>query len=1269
MVPRAADLLLALLATIAAAESLEQLPHGPYRHPRPYERRADFSSPLYPIGTGSTSRPSGGLRLASPRSSTADADTTNTEAYTIQDSEIARTTSSRANSSDAYLVVATLTPEPPPTNNSRDGTEARYGLPTIQTYNSSHVPTKIVVYETSVVLSNSSYSGSTAIYVPTSESSASNTTRIGPTAVSRYPSYSDNSSDTLAQILHLNSSSLISSITNSSGSVRPTSRFGSMLSSKLSALGTGYAEFTGNLSAGSRPLLNPPRPTFCTGATLNIRNASLDYWYPKTYTQVDSTFLIKFNENETSTGWTLLPATTSLNVTSAIENPACLTTTTFDVQLNQTQLQYACSDTPTPLALVTSTVEQTAYKPIEATSSTGDIPDVVTTPTPAAITVQDTDGGSMTYTSTTKSVIHFSQYEIVSRRSYRHWNGTVACIESTEVYDLDEPAAFEYEGGSAANDSVAVGKLGKRNAALLQALGDADVQLPMGLALGTFVAEPTVVVVVEKVVAAAASLKQGVLAPAASLETPTATLPSGLSLVETTPTDTGTILVPLTVHVETSADSLDVPSKTTRKSSQSTSGSGVVISGGYDTSENDDGGGFIVVPFVAHIESSDITLAVSVRPTQSVVTAQFGGQLVTATRVPGSISANGGGVDVGRVISAIDSAAQPTNALQVLSNAQATYTSYAAASAIAAGIGGLTSGISNSASSDSGGSNNHALIIGTSVFVATKVENGLVIDGQTLTPGGSSVTVAGQAIALDLGAGAVIIGGSVVEIGHSLSTESPSLTIGTSVLSATRVGDGLIIGGQTLLAGSSITVDGTTVSLNSVGTAVTLGGSTINISGQGNVGAAANIPVLTIGTKTYTANAATQYNVDGSILTAGGSVVISGTTLSLGPSVTQLLVNGKTQDLSAPVITPAPLLTIGNKVYKANLGSTYDIGSSLLTPGGEVIVSGTTISLPASGQSIIINGIARSIDTAKASAANLATITAAPSLILDGKAVEPNGGASYIVSGQTLTPGGAITFNGVSGLETVSLNPEANKLVTIASGHTFSSYVGIVGAGPGGAPILTVDGNTYSAVEYNAGSGATYIIDGETLTPGGVITLHGINGDETISLLPAGTAIVVRRNNLKTTSSIEDAYGVAPTGAPVLTIGGEQFSAINNGATYLVDGQTLTPGGIDTVTIAGHTYILSLSSHATVLEIVEIGANGQAVATVFETLFPATATPATITSTNLVNGVAATEGASLSSASPTGQFADDENGASTFICINVAGAMVTLGTLTLAFWL
>lgn len=1170
MVPPAACCLLVLIGS-SAAENLfiRRAIRDPYRHPKRHETTS------VPFGTGSSLPPSSSpLKEALPPSTL------------LGDSSQAHAT-----------YVATVVPSSSQFASSRVPYTSSRSVHHASTGGATNISS-----ESSPGYGGSGGPTSGSLLVPTglsqSSTSAQETSLVPsldipvPTAVNLTSSNNQSSAATKTWN-SLNASLTDAEMGSSFNSSLYTTVDPSALTLPVSSVYPSHRA-TGYLSYGTRPSFNPPRPTHwnasCGGATLNIRNASLDYWYPQTYYQEDSTFLIEYNENATSTGWTLLPASDAFNVTSALDVPTCTSALAYNTELSETMWELFCTETPPPVAAVTTTVEQTAYKPINQTTSKGTIPNVVVTPAPASLTVNST-----TISSNSVPVVHFSQYEIVSKRPARHHDGRVQCIMKTEVYDLPKPVSFHYQGADL-NKSLAVGTLGRVNRALLQVLDDSNVALPKSVSLGTFVAEPTVVVVVQKVVVAAQAYMEGnLMGIGPELETPIATLPSGLSFQRTTPTETGKVWVPVTPHIESSAQFLLVPTKSAKTSAEP----GLSFNGPKSTPSQRPG--LVVVPFVAHLENSAVTLAIPVDPTKSqqVVTADFSGRLVTATRINRS-------VDIGNIFTAVVSAAQPTDAEQVLGNALKTSPSDPLASAIGQGIGGLR---------PSG-------------------------DDSSLEVGAKGDTAAG------------------LHSGGKDLVRHPVLTIGGAAVTVTRAPGALVINGQTVQAGGPpVTISGSAISLSPDATAVSVAGTTVELGVMPKPGAAANIPLITVGSEVFTANAATQFNIHGATLTPGGQVVVRDSTIRLGPSAVTLLVNGQMRTLAPAIITPAPLLSFDGIMYRANMGSTYNIRSQMLGPEDQIIVSGTTMSL-ASGK-LVVNGV---VQPEALLAEDLATITAPPVLNVNGRIFSPDGGTSYVIDGQTLTPSGIITLDRAI----FSLNDLANQLVKIADGHTVTSYVGMMGAGPEGAPVLTIGGHTYDAVDYS-GSGATYIILGQTLTRGGIITAF----ESTISLTPAGTAVVMEFDGTTATSQISGAYGVRPTAAPILTIGGKTFTAVNDGATYYIDGETLTPDGTGTVLVGDRTFSVSLSPYATLLEILELSLGGAISATIYETLFPATAQPATDTAQ--LEAIWATQGSSPSggSAVPTG--ADDVGppNAATSMSISSApgGALLALLAFIAALWL
>jgi hypothetical protein len=265
-----------------------------------------------------------------------------------------------------------------------------------------------------------------------------------------------------------------------------------------------------------------------------------------------------------------------------------------------------------------------------------------------------------------------------------------------------------------------------------------------------------------------------------------------------------------------------------------------------------------------------------------------------------------------------------------------------------------------------------------------------------------------------------------------------------------------------------------------------------------------------------------------------------------------------------------------------------------------------------------------------------------PIIVVGGTTLTANSQTEFNIGTATLTPGGKVVVSGT----TVSLASDLTAVVV--NGHTHTAPNAVITP----APVLTIGGTTFAPT-----NGPTYVINGQTLTPGGVITAH----DTTIALGPGGSSIVV--NGL--TQELGTASPASITAPPVLTIGGDKFTAINNGYTYVINGETLTPGAMETVTINGKTYIISLAHGATVLVIETEGPNGKVTATAYETLYSGSGTLPTITDT--VGVIGATSGSRPSAPSQSVE-AGMQNSASS-LTIQLSAICVSLASLTLAIWL
>lgn len=415
----------------------------------------------------------------------------------------------------------------------------------------------------------------------------------------------------------------------------------------------------------------------------------------------------------------------------------------------------------------------------------------------------------------------------------------------------------------------------------------------------------------------------------------------------------------------------------------------------------------------------------------------------------------------------------------------------------------------------------------------------VIVGTQTLTPGRPAVTIGGSSISLAPSGTAIVVGGMTSALPLVADPAAPSQTVGTIGGNPVVIGPSsvVVVGTQTLQPGGPVvTVGGQPVSLAPSGTAIIIGSETsvlptVILPGQPAQTQNPAPPILTIGSSTLTGNAATQFFIaPGQTLTPGGTATVDGTVVSLAPSASFLVVEGSTQIL--PTAPPSQGLTVRP----------------------EIVVGGTTLTaLPGQDPNH-------------------------PNANDPSNPFSPSN-PTFVISGQTLVPGQAITVDGT----TISLAPSASFVVINGVTSTVANPAAQITS-----PPLTIGDNVFTA---SPGSGTTYIIGSSTLTPGGVITVDGT----TISLAPGATALIV---NGQTTTLHPDNYATI-TNPPVLTIGSHTYTAApGTGTTFIIGGRTLTPGG--TITVDGTT--ISLAPGATELI---YGSSGRTTSTA---LFPATTT-------------------------------------------------------------
>lgn len=480
---------------------------------------------------------------------------------------------------------------------------------------------------------------------------------------------------------------------------------------------------------------------------------------------------------------------------------------------------------------------------------------------------------------------------------------------------------------------------------------------------------------------------------------------------------------------------------------------------------------------------------------------------------------------------------------------------------------------------------------------------GVIIAGQTIQPGHTG-TVNGVSVSVPTSGSALVIGGtSTLNVQSPAQTENiggQPVTVQPAPSPAATPDGGIVLGGQTIRPGQVATIHNTPVSLAAQGSSLVIGGTrTVQIQNP------TQPPTLELGGSTITANPTGAFVIGSQTLVPGSSaIVISGSTVSLAPSGSVVVINGKTSTLqgSSPAPTAAPILTVNGQTFTASVSGSstqFILGSgTTLTPGGSLVVSGTTISLPSAGANnggnsniIVINGHTSTLGSAPVFPA----VTTAPVLTLpNGQEVTAHVSGtktSFVINNsETLTPGGVVTISSdnAGSKTTISFPTTGSGAggVVVVNGHTSTLDAAFVTP----APVLTLNNHPVTATADSDGDAEFVFNDGaghtQTLTRGGTVTVSG----STIAFPSTGVGSIVVINGHTSTLGHASEGGALITAAPVLTIGGQTYSPSITGSStyYVIGGKTLTPGGIITVSgtrisLAEHESVLVVGSKTTTL--------------------------------------------------------------------------------------
>ena len=180
-----------------------------------------------------------------------------------------------------------------------------------------------------------------------------------------------------------------------------------------------------------------------------------------------------------------------------------------------------------------------------------------------------------------------------------------------------------------------------------------------------------------------------------------------------------------------------------------------------------------------------------------------------------------------------------------------------------------------------------------------------------------------------------------------------------------------------------------------------------------------------------------------------------------------------------------------------------------------------------------------------------------PVITVGGTTYAPNSLSQYFIASQTLLPGApAIQISSMP----VSLAIDASIIVMGTNTVDLTPTIPTL-------PPLKIGSNVYTL-----NSVSQYVIAGQTLIPGGTITVSGTP----ISLAVSATEVVIG------TSTLQLSYITAPPALPLLTV--DDYTLTPNGISeYIIAGQTLFPGAL-AITVSGTPISLGPDASAIVIE-------------------------------------------------------------------------------------
>ncbi|KAK5717934.1 hypothetical protein LTR15_008777 [Elasticomyces elasticus] len=238
-----------------------------------------------------------------------------------------------------------------------------------------------------------------------------------------------------------------------------------------------------------------------------------------------------------------------------------------------------------------------------------------------------------------------------------------------------------------------------------------------------------------------------------------------------------------------------------------------------------------------------------------------------------------------------------------------------------------------------------------------------VVGTQTLAPGGSAVVVSGTTYSLDPSASALVANDVTQSLQPDVSAANTrSLLVAGDHTFTPDSSSAIVIAGQTLQPGSQTVVAGTTYSLDASASAVAINGVTQDLQPVSPATA-----IFTANGQTFTARASSALVIAGQTLQPGSEATIAGTTYSLAPSGSALVVNGATQtaqSLALATSSDAPVFVVNDQAIHEDLSSNAIISGQTLAPGSATVIDGTTYSLEPSATALVVDGTTHTLQPA-----------------------------------------------------------------------------------------------------------------------------------------------------------------------------------------------------------------------------------------------------------------------------------------------------------------